>query len=524
MVVVTTNQDDFEYDIHSLVKAFYPGVEVKVFLGDEGKESFSSAPGFPDISINFIRGRILLMIFADDEGEKGYFDNFDEELSEEERVHREIVKSNEGRSDFQVKGIDINDGMSRLEVKNALKQLIYLCLSDYTGIILPWGALTGIRPAKITMKLLNSGMNEDEIVSHMQEVYFCSKEKVLLALDIAKREREILRGIELEDSYSLYITIPFCPTTCLYCSFTSYPIGKFEHLSEGYLAALYKEIDFIADFYKERQLTTVYIGGGTPTTLSVRQLRELLKKLRSCFDLSQIKEFTFEAGRPDSITREKLEILMAYGVSRISINPQSMNDKTLDLIGRKHTGAQVYEAFSLARDVGFVNINMDLILGLPGEGISDVAVTMKAVKELKPDSLTVHSLAIKRASGLAEWVSEYGLVSLINTEETMNLALETAAELGMRPYYLYRQKNIAGNFENIGFACENKDGLYNVLMMEEVQTIAALGAGSVTKFVAKDRKISRCDNVKEVDQYINRIDEMINRKKALLLTATLGCE
>jgi oxygen-independent coproporphyrinogen-3 oxidase len=228
-----------------------------------------------------------------------------------------------------------------------------------------------------------------------------------------------------------------------------------------------------------------------------------------------MKEFTVEAGRADSITREKLEVLYKHQVSRISVNPQTMKQETLDIIGRKATVEQVLAAYKIAREVGFDNINMDLILGLPGETEEDVQNTIDRVVELAPDSLTVHSLAIKRASKLSQWIQEHGVSTLNNTDETMRIAAEGAAKLGMNPYYLYRQKNMSGNFENVGYAKDGKLGLYNILIMEEKQTIVALGAGSITKIVLEDGRIERCDNVKDVALYIEKIDEMIQRKEEL---------
>ena len=222
-----------------------------------------------------------------------------------------------------------------------------------------------------------------------------------------------------------------------------------------------------------------------------------------------------EAGRADSITAEKLKVLKEYGVTRISVNPQTMKQETLDLIGRRHTVEQVKEAFALAREAGFTNINMDLILGLPGETAEDVGNTMREVKKLKPDSLTVHSLAIKRASKLSQWIEENGITALNNTDETMQITMDGAREMGMVPYYLYRQKNMSGNFENVGYAEEGKFGIYNILIMEEKQTIVALGAGSITKRVFPDGRIERCDNVKDVALYIEKIEEMIERKRKL---------
>jgi oxygen-independent coproporphyrinogen-3 oxidase len=329
------------------------------------------------------------------------------------------------------------------------------------------------------------------------------------------RERALLTEIHHE-GYSLYIGIPFCPTTCLYCSFTSYPIHAYRSQVDTYLDCLIKEMEFTAECCKDKVLDSVYIGGGTPTTLEPKQLDRLLTRLEELFDLSGVKEFTVEAGRADSITEEKLRVIYAHGVTRISVNPQTMKQETLDIIGRKASVAQVEEAFLLARRVGFDNINMDLILGLPGEMEGDVQRTIDRVVRLAPDSLTVHSLAIKRASRLSRWIQENGVETLRNTDETMDIAAKGAEKLGLVPYYLYRQKNMSGNFENVGYAREGKLGLYNILINEELQTIVALGAGSITKRVYGDGRIERCENVKEVAQYIDRIDEMIERKRQLL--------
>ena len=251
------------------------------------------------------------------------------------------------------------------------------------------------------------------------------------------------------------------------------------------------------------------------SALEPEQLDRLITALKGKFDFTTVKEFTVEAGRADSITREKLEVLHRHRVSRISVNPQTMKQETLDIIGRKASVEQVLTAYRLAREVGFDNINMDLILGLPGELEADVQRTIEKIVELAPDSLTVHSLAIKRASRLNQWIQENGVSMLHNTDETMKIAAAGAEKLGMKPYYLYRQKNMSGNFENTGYARPGKYGLYNILIMEEKQTIVALGAGSITKRVFPDGRIERCDNVKDVGLYIEKIDEMIERKKEL---------
>ena len=497
MIVVRLNQPQFEYDIHSLVKAFYPAEDVKVF--EKGTKEFESSVGMPECSVFFNDGNITFSVRTKDEVES-----------------MDSVEAVAEMRDKITETVELEVGEERPSVKCKLKHLLYTVLSSYTGKILPWGSLTGIRPTKIAYGLLEEGKNEKEVLSYMEKIYDCSTEKAELSIDIANRERKLLSTLHYENGYSLYLGIPFCPTTCLYCSFTSYPIGLWKKRVDEYLTAMEKEMDYVSEVYKDKILDTVYIGGGTPTTLEPDELRRLLSYLKNKFDFSTVQEFTVEAGRADSITREKLEVLKEFGVSRISVNPQTMKDETLKIIGRRHTVDQVKEAFKLAKEVGFPNINMDLILGLPGETKEDVAHTMEEVSKLAPDSLTVHSLAIKRASKLNQWIEEHGIETLNNTEETMEIASKAATELGMKPYYLYRQKNMSGNLENVGYATEGNFGIYNILIMEEKQTIIAIGAGTITKRVFPDGRIERVDSVKDVGLYIDKIDEMIDRKKKLL--------
>ncbi len=404
----------------------------------------------------------------------------------------------------------------RFDTKNKIKRRLYALLLLQTGKTLPWGSLTGIRPAKIPLTKLGEGMKEEEIARYMKRTYYASDEKIALSIDIAKRERQLLASIDPHKGYSLYAGIPFCPTTCLYCSFTSYPIDKWKGRTGLYLHALFRELDYVAQEKKGYPINTVYLGGGTPTSLSPEDLDLLLGKLKNTFDFSTVSEFTVEAGRPDSITREKLKVLKKYGVTRISINPQTMKQETLDLIGRRHTVEDVKEKFAMAREEGFDNINMDLIIGLPQEELEDVRVTMEAVKALGPDSLTVHSLAIKRAARLNTMREVYKDLKIVNTQEMIDLTASYARGMGMNPYYLYRQKNMAGNFENVGYARPGKECIYNILIMEEQQTIIGCGAGTTTKRVIPgENRIERVENVKNVEQYIERIDEMIERKRRL---------
>lgn len=484
MLVVKCSEEQFIYDIHSLVKAFYPAQDVKVFK--EGDKTLASSDGLPELFIFFEKNKIVI------------------ELREEnQNIKSETVLDAEKTE--------------RAEYKNVLKQQIYQLLSNYTGKKLPWGTLTGIRPTKIAYGMLEQGIADTRICDYMQEHYYASEEKSKLAVDIAKREMEILKAVHYEKGYSLYMGIPFCPTTCLYCSFTSFPICAYKGKVKEYLLALKKEIQYVKENFNDKILDSVYIGGGTPTTLEADELEELISYLRQNLDFSNVKEFTVEAGRADSITKEKLMVLKKYGVSRISVNPQTMCDETLKLIGRNHTVAQVREAFALAREVGFTNINMDLILGLPDETAEDVKYTMDEIKKLSPDSVTVHSLAIKRASRLHQWIEENDISCMNNTDEMVHMTEIAAREMDMYPYYLYRQKNMSGNFENVGYAKENCYGLYNILIMEEKQTIVALGAGTISKRVFADGRVERCDNVKDVNLYLEQIDDMIQRKRKLFL-------
>lgn len=409
------------------------------------------------------------------------------------------------------------EGPEKKYLKKELKKQIYRVMHELTKAELPWGALTGIRPTKLIVTMIEAApdVTDEEITSFLKENYYVTDEKAALGIQIARREIKLLEKIDYEEGYSLYIGIPFCPTTCLYCSFTSYPIGAYTKKADDYVTALLKEISYASARFADRKLNSIYIGGGTPTTLEPEQLDRLLHAVRDSFDFSHNQEFTVEAGRPDSITPEKLAVLLKHGVTRISINPQTMNQKTLDLIGRYHTVEQVNETFQLARKMGFDNINMDFIVGLPGETMEDIRFSMEEVQKLNPDSLTIHSLAIKRAARLNIMREQYKDFTIENNEQIMELCAAAAENMGMTPYYMYRQKNIAGNMENVGYARTGRAGIYNILIMEEKQTIVALGAGSVTKRIYPDGRIERCANVKDVGQYIDRIDEMIERKENL---------
>lgn len=517
MILVQLNQENFEYDIHSLVKAFYPSEDVTVSTGQ--KEGLDLEPVLR-ILVEYGPDKIHIAL----EGSCGQYPpgHLQSGVDQYPSGHLQSgmdqhpsghLQSGPGQQRFEK--VFAADEADRKNTKNLLKQNLYEMLAAYTGRTLPWGTLTGIRPSKIPMTMLEEGRTPAEITDYMQKTYSASGEKIALSIEIAQREARLLHRLDVENGYSLYIGIPFCPSTCLYCSFTSFPISRWKKQIHTYLHALEQELDFTAQQFAGRYLNTIYIGGGTPTTLEPQQMEWLLSALEHKLDLSRLMEFTVEAGRPDSITRQKLEVLRAHGISRISINPQTMKQKTLDLIGRQHTVEQTADSFHLARSMGFDNINMDLIMGLPEESLEDVINTLEQIRELAPDSVTVHSLALKRAARLQMFKEDYAGLKMVNTQEHLDAASDACAKMGMVPYYMYRQKNMAGNFENVGYAKEGKAGIYNVLMMEEVQSIVACGAGSISKRVYPDGHIERCENVKDISQYISRIGEMLERKRAL---------
>ncbi len=480
MIGISSKKNKYTYNAYHIVKSFFPGEEIiqKVEEKQEplmavrlpGGSCFSLAPEEVDAVL---------------EGQRFF--------SEEEREQA---------------------------VKKEVTRRLYLYLAEETGRTLAWGTLTGVRPTKIPMEQLEAGASEEEAARFMMKKYCVSPEKAGLAAEIASRENALLSRLDCEKGFSLYVGIPFCPSVCSYCSFSSSPIGQWKDRVAAYLDALIKEIRYIGSRAAGRVPDTVYIGGGTPTTLEPEQLKRLLDTVTECFDLSGVLEFTMEAGRPDSITEEKLSVIREYPVSRISVNPQTMQQKTLDLVGRRHTVEQTVTAFRLARRLGFDNINMDLIAGLPGETVEDMEDTLRQVEALHPDSLTVHALAIKRAAKFGQ----EGRTADLHAEISgmVEKAYESARRMGLLPYYLYRQKNIAGNFENVGYAELDKAGIYNILIMEEKQTILAAGAGASTKILlqtpiikdgGKEVNLVRAENVKNINDYIARIDEMIERKE-----------
>ena len=493
MIEIACKKTKFTYNVYHITKAFFPDEEI-VQKVDEKQESLVELK-FPGGScFSLAPGDIAGELAQDAGGRTGAQAAGDENaVQDAARLH--------GSEEDAVQA-----------EKRAVTRRVYRFLCEESGRELAWGTLTGVRPTKLPMQMLEEGKTREEITGFLEKEYFVTPQKAELGYEIACREKALLEKLDCRGGFSLYAGIPFCPSVCSYCSFSSSPIEVWKDRVDSYLDALVRELRAIGRMAQGRYPDTVYIGGGTPTTLEPDQLRRLLKEITENFDLSHTVEFTVEAGRPDSITEEKLAVLKEFPVTRISINPQTMQQKTLDLVGREHTVEDVCEAYAMARRMGFDNINMDLIAGLPGEDAADMADTLSRIEAMQPDSLTVHSLAIKRAAKFGQEGRTIDLRSEIS--QMVDAAAKSADRMGLKPYYLYRQKNIAGNFENVGYAKLDKAGIYNI-------------AGASTKVLlekpirtekGKEIDLVHVENVKNITEYIDRIDEMIERKHRLGVT------
>ena len=398
--------------------------------------------------------------------------------------------------------------------RRALQQSLYLAALPHLPATPAWGALAGVRPTKITTKHLWEGGTRASAHRLMQKEYFVTEPRIQLALDCSEATVRAKQQLT-ENDISLYIGIPFCPTRCAYCSFVSRSIGKRTELMEPYLNALYRELRHTAQLLKDsgKTLRTVYIGGGTPTTLSTQQMTGLLQTVRESFHLSRCLEFTVEGGRPDTLTPEKLRAIRLGGADRMSINPQTMQDAVLRACGRPHTAQAVLERYRDAVDAGFADINMDLIAGLPNDSFEGFRHSLDTVAALNPSNITVHTLALKKGADLFE--KQVSLPSGQEVSHMVEYANETLRALGYKPYYLYRQKYMSGSFENVGWSRNNRDCLYNIYMMEEVHTILSLGAGGMNKVNLPDGTLQRFHNPKVPEQYISQMDSVLSQKDAL---------
>lgn len=398
--------------------------------------------------------------------------------------------------------------------KNKCKREVFRFLSEKTGLVHPWGILTGVRPVKLARELYEKIGNRNKVSDYLINYYLLSEDKAQLLIDTYELQRDILKGTSEEDAISIYIGIPFCPTRCLYCSFTSNK-GSENEIWE-YLNVLKQEIHYAGKRIKELglKIESIYVGGGTPTTLNPGQLDELLSYIDLNFNMDTVKEFTVEAGRPDTITVDKLKVIRNHGVDRISINPQTMKDETLRLIGREHLVNHITEAYAKAISMNIKAINMDLIAGLPGESRGDFVNSLQKILELNPENITIHTLAVKKASRLIEEDKDFHYKQAEIVQMMLKDADYMLKNKGYKPYYLYRQKNMAGGFENIGWCRDDNLCIYNVRIMDENRNILALGAGGVSKmYYPKENRIERIPNVSNYKVYIERINQMIARKE-----------
>lgn len=396
-------------------------------------------------------------------------------------------------------------------------QLLYKLLCDFTGLTQPWGILTGVRPVKLLRKLAEES-NEEQAVKKFLNDFFVSNEKIALSRETEHNERKILE-LSRPESFSLYVGIPFCPSRCSYCSFVMASIERAEKLIEPYTKLLCEEIKRTAEIANKLglRLETVYFGGGTPTTLSAEQLDTVLRTVNKCFDMSTCREFTVEAGRPDTIDIAKLFALKENKVDRISINPQTTNDDVLKTIGRKHTAQQFFDAFELARKCGFDNINTDLIAGLPTDTPESFKNSLDSIVRLNAECITVHTLCMKRASRLTTEGVTLDLKQARDAREMLAYTQNILGQNGYIPYYMYRQSRMVGNLENVGWSKKDFESLYNVYVMDETHTILACGSGGVTKLKRNNPDyLERIFNFKYPYEYIDRFDEVIQRKSGIM--------
>jgi coproporphyrinogen dehydrogenase HemZ len=482
MIVFTTNQGGYYNDMADVVRLFF------------GMEKI-----------------------ADESGEGGADATISHRFSEQEGKWVEYCElSGSGRAPAEKKLVFAPVvSADRLYVERLKKRYAKLCLygllKESFGFAPPWGSLTGIRPTKLARQLLDEGIGLPGVVVTLQNVFDVSEPKARLVGDILAAQQ----GIQLwgdREHFDVYIGIPFCRTRCLYCSFFSSDMKK-RGLVEGYIAALLREIAAFGELMKAqgRLCRAIYVGGGTPVAIATGQLRSILEAALVAFPGAA--EFTVEAGRPDCVTPENMRMLKELGVGRVSINPQTMVDLTLEVIGRSHTAADVLNAYGLARAAGIPQVNMDIIVGLPGEGMEQVRSTLAALEPLDMDNLTVHTLAIKHSSRLNERLADYPLPDDATASAMLDMAQEFAVKKGMRPYYMYRQKYMAGNLENVGYALPGAECVYNIDMMEETHDIVALGAGAVSKRMYYEQtRHERFPNPKNINYYIEKIDELIQGK------------
>lgn len=474
--------NDFKYELEAVCKLFLP-VESFSFIFLDRNPDANQKPEGDYCFITRIKGvkSSMLSVFASYSG-KGAI--------EKERL---------------------DNGVSEYERKCEfiLGRLLFKSLSKLTGKYPEWGILTGVRPIKLINKLRANGYDYQQLNDYLKTEYLMTDEKIDIGYKTALNQDAIVSKMP-KKSFSLYVSIPFCPTRCAYCSFVSQTVSAFKKLIPEYVEKLCREIEYTSELVKGTGfvLDTVYFGGGTPTSLEAKDLDRIMKTVTACFDTSNLREYTVEAGRPDTVTIDKLKCIKNNGGDRVSVNPQTIHDSVLEAIGRKHTAEQFYNSYLLAKDIGFKAINVDLIAGLPTDTYEGFIESLDKMIELDPENITIHALSIKRASDLMQ---DRQVTDDLATERMIKYANSRLFESGYEPYYLYRQKNQLGNQENIGWTKRGLGGIYNINIMEEVQTIIAVGAGATTKII--DGGFERFYNPKYPLEYIKNFETVLKRKE-----------
>ncbi|MDR6225220.1 coproporphyrinogen III oxidase [Desmospora profundinema] len=481
----------FHRDIELIAGLFYPGVKVT-----EDREEMDASVHFTVEETEWVNVSVTLAVPSREQAWHG----------SHRREHVSAV---------------LDERTRRKRVKPVVNHALLQVLEEATGVRQPWGILTGVRPTKLMHNLLLEGKSVLEARNVLERDYRLAPHKLDLLEEIMNRQITVLPDLyQLDREVSLYVGIPFCPTKCAYCTFPAYAIRGRNGSVEEFLEGLHKEIEATGKWLKKRGLpvTTIYFGGGTPTSITAAQLEALFERMKACIPgFDQVRELTVEAGRPDTLEQEKLDLLKRWKVDRISINPQSFKEETLKLIGRHHTVKETVEKFALARKMGLNNINMDLIIGLPGEGLETFRQSLRVMESLHPESLTVHTLSFKRGSHMTRNPEKYPVADGEEIASMVAEAREWTGEQGYVPYYLYRQKNILGNQENVGYALPGEESLYNIIIMEERQTIIGLGCGAVSKIISPGSgRIRRWPNPKEPQAYIDTYREQIGQKLAAL--------
>ncbi len=472
-MIIRISGHDFHYECENLCRVFFPNEKIKISYGLEGTDTRTVSAGYDSQTVCV-------------------------------------------RADIDGKTREFRESASPEKAELITARLIFRALSEITGYTPPWGVLTGVRPSKLMINLI-SLYGEEGAKAYFEDELLVSRQKTELAMTVAQNEEKIILESRPE-SFSLYVSIPFCPSRCTYCSFVSHSItnSNAKKLFSKYVDYLSEEIALTGEYAQKNglRLESIYFGGGTPGILSPCELDKLQSEIERSFNLGQLREYTVEMGRPDTVTPEKLETLKRHNTGRISINPQSFNQKTLDIIGRKHTVRQALDAYELARGYGFDCINTDLIAGLPDESFEDFKFSIETAVSLEPENITVHSLALKRSSSLNQGGAQ--VQSGKEAGRMLDFSYEILTESGYIPYYMYRQSKCVGNLENTGWCKPGREGLYNVYMMEECHTVLAAGAGGVTKLCEPGGKnVERIFNYKYPYEYISGFEEIKKRKAGI---------